>query len=136
MRNSREVISVRHGADFFFDFGGIDHDDGVPRAAIQETAVRAFAEALLAADAKNRIDLDAPERRIVLVRHPEHAVFHGTVLDAGRRARAAGAALGDNRQFFGFFLARGGDSPRARLVLKLVGHHSGRFCDIGCISHF
>ena len=136
MRNSREVISVRHGADFFFDFGGIDHDDGVPRAAIQEAAVRAFAEALLAADAKNRIDLDAPERRIVLVRHPEHAVFHGTVLDAGRRARAAGAALGDDGQFFGLFLARGGDSLRARLVLKLVGHHSGRFCDIGCISHF
>src|SRR5437867_12025300 len=122
MRNSREVISVRHGADFFFDFGGIDHDDGVPRAAIQEAAVRAFAEALLAADAKNRIDLDAPERRIVLVRHPEHAVLNGTVLDAGRRARAAGAALGDNRKSFGSTLARGGYTFRARLALMSVGH--------------
>ena len=129
------VTSIRHGADFFFHFGDIHHDDGVPRAAIEEAAVGAFAEAFLAADALDGVNLDAPERRIVLVRHPEHTVFHRAVLDAGRRARAAGAALGNDGKFFGFLLARGGDSLGARLVLQLVGHHSGRFCDIGCVSH-
>src|SRR5258708_39241474 len=119
--------SVRHGADFFFDFGDIHHDDGVPRAAIQEAAVGAFAEALLAADTLDGVNLDAPERRIVLVRHPEHAVFHPAVLDAGGPSRPTGAALRNDGQFFRFFLARGGDSLRARFKLLLVGHHSWSF---------
>src|SRR6266481_4714944 len=128
--------SVRHRADFFFHCGDIDHDDGVPRAAIQEAAVGAFAEALLAADALDGVNLDAPERRIVLVRHPEHAIFHRAVFDAGGRARAAGAALGNDGQFFRLFLARGGDALRARLKLLLVGHHSWSFDSIGCVCHF
>lgn len=74
---------VGHGADFLLHFRRVHHDDGVPGAAIEKAAVRALAEALLAADAENRIDLYASERRIVLVRNPEHAVFDGTVFDAG-----------------------------------------------------
>src|SRR5438132_14387885 len=66
---------------------------------------------------------------------PEQADCGGAVVEGGRRASAAGAALGNDGQFFGLFLARGGDSLGARLVLQLVGHHSGRFCDIGCVSH-
>src|SRR5207244_1139191 len=123
----RRVTSIRHGSDFFFHFGDIHHDDGVPRAAVQEAAFGAFAEAFLAADALDGVDLDASERRIILVRHPEHAVFHGSVLDTGRRARAAGAALGNDGKFFGLLLARGGDSLGARLVLQLVWHLSRRF---------
>ena len=76
--------SDRHHADFFFHFGGLDHDDSVPWAAVEETAVGAFAEALLASDAKDGIDLDAPEGRIVFVRHPEHAIFYGTIFHTGR----------------------------------------------------
>jgi len=34
-----------------------------------------------------------------------------------------------------FFLARGGDSLRARFKLLLVGHQSGRFRDIRCVGH-
>src|SRR2546430_6328098 len=128
--------SIRHGADFLFHFGGIHHHDGVPWAAVQEAAVGALAEALLAADAQNGINLDAPERRIVLIRHPEHAVFHRAVLHASGRSRAARAALRNNRQFFRLFLARRDDSLRARLLLQLVGHHSRGFDSIGCISHF
>src|SRR5713101_1887859 len=101
---------VRHRADFFFHFGDIDHDDGVPRAAIQEAADGALTEALLTADALDGVNLDAPERRIVLVRHPEHAIFHRAVLHARRRSRATGAALRDYGQFFGLLLAAGGDS--------------------------
>lgn len=75
---------VRHRPDFFFDFRDIHHDDGIPRAAVQEAAVRTFTEALLAADAQNRINLDAPERRVVLVRHPEHAILDRAILHARR----------------------------------------------------
>src|SRR6266852_2034458 len=114
--------SVRHRADFFFDFRDIHHDDGVPRTAIQEAAVGAFAEALLAADALEGVNLDAPERRIVLVRNPKHAVFHRTIFNAGGRSGAAGAALGNNGQFFRLLLARSRDALRARFKLLLVGH--------------
>src|SRR5712691_7131454 len=128
--------SVRHRADFLFDLGDIDHDDGIPRAAIQEAPVRAFAEALLAAYALDGIDLDAPERRIVLVRHPEHAVFHRAVFHASRRSRATGAALGDDGKFFRLLFARECNSLGARLLFKLVGHHSWGFDNFGCVGHF
>src|SRR5260370_28767965 len=49
--------SVRHRADFFFHFGDIDHYDGIPRTAIQEAPVRAFAEALLAPELLEWVDL-------------------------------------------------------------------------------
>src|SRR5258708_19426651 len=106
--------SVRHRADFFFHFGDIHHHDGVPRAAIEEAAVGAFAEALLAADALDRVNLDAPERRIVLIRHPEHAIFHGTVFHAGRRSSATGAALRNDSKFLRLFLARAQAALRPR----------------------
>src|SRR5713226_6286886 len=127
--------SVGHRADFFFDFRDIHHDDGVPRAAIEEASVGAFAEALLAADALDRVDLDAPERWIVLIRHPEHAIFHGTVFHAGRRSSATGAALRNDGKLLRLFLARGEDALRARLKLLLVGHHSGGFDNLGLGRH-
>src|SRR6267143_1244777 len=96
--------SVRHRADFFFDFRDIDHDDGVPRTAIKEAAIGALAKALLAADAENRVNLDAAKRRTVLIRHPEHAVLDRAVLHAGRRAGAAGAAFGDDGEFLRLLL--------------------------------
>src|SRR6266850_995139 len=121
--------SVRHRADFFFNFDRVHHDDGVPRTAIEKAAVRALAQTFLAADAKNRDNLDAAKRRTVLVRHPEHAVLDRAVLDAGRRSRAPGAAFRDDGEFFRFLLARGGDSLGAGFKLLLVGHHSGGFDD-------
>src|SRR5260370_15279080 len=57
--------SVRHVADFSFHFRSVHHDDGVPWAAIQEAAVGTLAEALLAPDALEGVNLDASERRIV-----------------------------------------------------------------------
>ena len=135
MWNSRRVSSVRHRADFFFDFNGIHHHDGVPGTAVQETAVRTLAEALLAANAQDRVNLDAPERRIVLVRDPEHAVFHRAVLHASRRPGATGAALRYDRQFFGLLLAGEGNPLRAGLKFLLVGHHSRGFDSVRCVSH-
>src|SRR5262249_48687044 len=89
--------------------------------------VRALAEALLAADAKNRINLNAAERRMVFVGDPEHAVFHGTVFHARRRTRAAGAAFRDDGEFFRLFLARERNAFGTRLVFQLVGDHPRRF---------
>src|SRR2546428_13927678 len=102
----RTWASVGHRADFFFDFGGVHHDDGVPRAAIQEAAVRPLAEALFAADTENRINLDAPERRIVLIRDPEHAVFHRAIFHAGGAPPATRADTGDASKALGVFLCR------------------------------
>ena len=104
------AASVGHGADFFFHFGRIHHDDGVPGAAIEEATVRALAQALLAPDAENRIDLNASEWRMVLVWNPKHAIFDGAVFDAGGRAGATGTAFGDHGKFFGLLFARGGNA--------------------------
>jgi len=133
---ARENFSVRHRSDFFFHFHCIHHHDGIPRTPIQEAPVRPLAQALLAPNAQDWINLDAPKRWIVLVRHPEHAIFHRTVLHACRRSRAARAALRDNGKFLRLLLARSGDSLRARFKLLLIRHHSRRFNDIGCVGHF
>ena len=122
-------------SDFFFHFRRFHHDDGIPGAAVEETAVGAFAEALLTTDAKNGINLNAAEGRIILVGDPEHAVFDGAILDAGGRASAAGAALGDDREFFGFLLAGSSNALRARFVLELVGNHARRSYDFLFGSH-
>src|SRR6267142_587657 len=127
--------SVRHRSDFFFDFRDIDHDDGIPRTAIEEAAVGALAEAFLAADAQNRVNLDAPKRWTVFVRHPKHAVLDGAVFHAGRRSRAPGTALGDDGEFFRFLLAGGGDPLGAGFKLLLVGHHSRGFDDFLLRGH-
>src|SRR6185437_15162921 len=97
--------SVGHDADFFFHLDGIYHGDGVPRTAVEERAVRALAGALLAADAQDRVHLDAAVRRVILIGHPEHAVFHRAVFHASGRTGATGATLGDYRQLFRLFLA-------------------------------
>jgi hypothetical protein len=124
-----------HCADFFFDFDRVEHDDGIPGAAVKEAAVWAFAQAFLAADAENGIDLDAPERGIVFVRHPEHAIFDRTVLDACGRARASCAAFGDDRQFFRLLLARGGQAFRLRFKLQFVRNHPDSLSRTGCRRH-
>ncbi len=71
---------IGHWPDFFFYFSDIDHHDGVPGTAIQEAPVRTFAEALLAANAQKRVNLNPSERRIVLIVHPEHAILDRAVL--------------------------------------------------------
>src|SRR5713226_666620 len=133
-RVTSHCLSIRHRSYNFFHFRDVHHHDGVPRAAIQEASVRSLADALLASDAQNRIHLDASKRKIILVRHPEHAVFHRAIFHARRRTRAARAAFRDDRKFLWFFLARGGDPFGARFVLLLVGHHSSglRHFTLGC----
>lgn len=76
-----------------FPIVGWHHFDRIPGAAVEEGAVRAFADALLAADAEIRIYFDASEWRMIFVGHPEHASFNRTILDARRRARATGATV-------------------------------------------
>jgi hypothetical protein len=60
---------------------------------------------------------------MVFVRNPEHAVFHRAILHARRRTRAAGAALCDYGQLFGFFLAGSKKTLGPGFVFELVGHH-------------
>jgi ketosteroid isomerase-like protein len=99
VRREREIFLVigvelvRHWADFFFDFGNVDHDNCIPWAAIEESALRAFTDALFAADTEYGIDFDAAEWRMVRVFDPKHAVFDGAVFHAGGRTSATGAAL-------------------------------------------
>src|SRR5919108_3327385 len=95
--------SVGHRADFFFHFRGFHHDDGVPGAAVEEAPVGTLTEALLATDAKNRINLNAAEGRMDFVGNPEHAVFDGTILDTGGGNGAAPAGVGGEWGVFLFF---------------------------------
>jgi len=73
---------------------GRNHFDGIPGTAVEEGAVRAFAGALLATNAKIRIDFNAAEGWMIFVGHPEHAGFDWAVLDARGRAGATGATVG------------------------------------------
>src|SRR5947208_2636617 len=79
--------NVMHG----FPIVGRNHLNCIPRTAIEEGAVRAFAGALLTANAEIRIDFDAAEGWMIFIGHPEHAGFDGAVFDARGRAGAAGA---------------------------------------------
>jgi hypothetical protein len=90
-----------------FPVVGGHHLDRVPRAAIEKRAIGTFARTLLAADAEVRIDFDSPKRRMVFIRHPEHAGFNRTILDTRWRAGASGAAVGGNREDARPLLPRG-----------------------------
>ena len=113
--------------DFFRRY----HLDGIPRAAVQKAAVRTFAGTLFAADAECRVDFDPAERGMVLVGDPVHAVGHGAIRNAGRRAGATRAAFGDDREFLGPLLARSfnangfglalDDFPNGNVILGQVG---------------
>src|ERR1039457_396617 len=114
----------RHYTDFFLDFGGLDHDDRIPWAAVKEATIGALADAFLAADAENGVHLNAAEGRMIFIRHPEHAVFNRAIFHAGGRAGAARAALGDDRQLLWLLLARGRNACGFGFELELVRHHA------------
>ena len=82
------------------------HLDRVPRTAIKKRPIGTFAGTFLTTDAEVRIDLDTSKRRVVFIRHPEHARLDRTLLNARRRAGATGAAVG-------------GDGKYARALLSL-----------------
>src|SRR5437660_9015842 len=70
-----------------------NHFDRIPRAAIEKCSIRAFADALLTTNAEIRIDFDAAERRVIRIRHPEHASFDRAVFDTSGRTGAASTAV-------------------------------------------
>lgn len=123
----QERQSNCHHPDFLLDLGCIHHRDCIPGTAVQETAIWTFADALFASDAEDRVHLNPPERRIVFIRHPKHAVFYWAIFHAGGRTGTARAALGDNSKFFGFFLARGDKTFGFRLKLEFVRYHPDSF---------
>ena len=71
-----------------------NHFNRIPRTAVEEGAVRTFARALLATNAKVGIDFDAAEGWMIFVGHPKHAGFDWAVFDAGGRAGATRATVG------------------------------------------
>ena len=90
-----------------FPIIGRNHFDRIPRAAVEEGAVWAFARALLATNAKVRIDFDAAEGWMIFVGYPKHAGFDRAVLDARGRAGATGATVGGDGEDARPFLASG-----------------------------
>jgi hypothetical protein len=70
------------------------HLNCVPGTAIEESSVRAFADALLATDAEVGIDFDPAEGRVIFIRNPEHTRFNRTVFDTGGRTGATGTTVG------------------------------------------
>jgi hypothetical protein len=81
-----------------FPVVGWHHLDCIPGTTIEKRTIRTFACTLLTADTEVRIDFDSSKRRVVLIRHPEHARFDRTVLDTRGRTGATGAAVGGNRE--------------------------------------
>src|SRR5947207_3875220 len=102
-----------------FDLLARDHFDGVPGAAVEERAVRAFARTLFAANTGGGVHFDATEWRVVFVGNPVHAVLDGAIGNASRRARAARATFRDDGELARYLLPRRRDALRLRLRL----HH-------------
>src|SRR6266568_6227621 len=92
-RRSLITLIGEFDAELRLDLLDGDHLDGVPRAAVEEGAVRPLARALLAADAGRGVHFNAAEGRVVGVRDPVHAVLDRAVGDTGGRACAAGATF-------------------------------------------
>src|SRR5579863_9306134 len=115
LMNLAAILNRHLDADLGFDVLNGDHLDGIPRASVQERPVRALAGAFLALDAKERIDLDSSEGRMVRIRDPVHAVGYRAIGDTRRRSGAPRAALRDNGQFLGALFARCGNPFGLRL---------------------
>lgn len=88
-----------------FPIVGRHHFNRIPGTAVEESAIRTFADAFLAADAEIWIDFNAAKRRVVFVWHPEHTGFNRAVLDTGRRTSAARAAVGCDSEYARLFFA-------------------------------
>lgn len=129
------MSSNRHHSDFLLDLGRIHHRNCIPGTAVEETSIWTLADALLASDAEDRVHLNPPERRMVLIRNPKHAVLDRAIFHAGGRTGTSGAALGDDGQFFRFLLARGGKAFRFRLKLEFVRDHPDSFSGSRCSRH-
>ncbi len=74
------------------------HINRIPWAALEKSSLRPFAGTQLATDTKERVNDNAPEGRMIKVGRPIHAILHGAIVNAGRRPRAARAALVNYRQ--------------------------------------
>jgi hypothetical protein len=135
LMSSSGCPSVGHCPDRLFDLGDIHHYDCIPGAAIQKAPVRTLAYAFLASYAEHRINLDAAKRRMVLIRHPKHAIFHRAIFHACRRSRATRAAFGNHSKFFRFFLASSCDPLGTRLMLQRVGDHPCGSRSLDVASH-
>jgi len=77
---------------------GRHHLNRIPGTAVEECTVWSLTNALLAANTQIRIYLNSSEWRMIFIRHPEHARFDRTILDASRRSRATSAAVGGDRK--------------------------------------
>lgn len=103
-----EFLSVRKSPVAGFIFRGFDHDDRIPRAAIQEGTGRALGDAFPAADTFQRIDFNNPEGGGAGVLNQDHALVYRTVGLANRGTGTTSAGLVDIRQYLGFLLSPSG----------------------------
>jgi len=81
---------------FGFVFGQRHHVNRVPGTPFKKGPVGAFAGAELAANAQQRVNDDAAHGWVVGIRLPEHAIFDGAIVHAGRRTRTARATFVDD----------------------------------------
>jgi hypothetical protein len=97
-----------------------NHDDGIPRATIEEGALRPAAQALPAADALERVDDNVLQGICPLVAHQDHAFLDRAVWLADWGPSATGACFGDDGKEFGFDLAATDEPPREVLLRVLL----------------
>lgn len=90
-----------------FPVFGRNHLNSIPGAAVEKRAIRTFAGAFLTTNAEVWIDLYPAKGRMIMISDPKHAAFDGAVLDTGRRARTASAAIsGDGQDSWLLFSSR------------------------------
>jgi hypothetical protein len=130
-RNKREnriylKKSIRHRAVRALKFRQGHHIDRVPRASFQKCAIRPLAGAQFASNAQNRIHHDLAERWMLLIRHPEHAIRHRTILHARRRPRTTRAHFIDYCDDMRLAFAASGRSFGNRVAFLYLAVHELR----------
>jgi hypothetical protein len=124
----------RHHPILPLKLGQRHHINRVPRAPLQKRSIRPLAGTKLAPDAQKRIHQNPPKRRMVPIRHPEHAICDRTILHASRGPRAPRTHLVDHRHDMRLPFPLRSSPLGNRLALLNLAVHITRHCR-GIFSH-
>jgi len=110
------------------------HINRIPRTPLQKRPIRPLASTKFAPNAQKRIHQNPPKRRMLAIRHPEHAIRHRAILHASGRPRASRAHLVDHRHNVRLAFPLGSSPLGNRLILLNLAIHITRHCR-GIFSH-
>jgi hypothetical protein len=124
---------IQLNAGFRFPFFDRHHLNRIPRTAFEESPIRPFAGAELAANTEVRVNFYAASRRVIWVWHPEHTGFDWAVLNADRGTRAASAVIQYHSYYLRLLLSQ--ICATVRHGFHLHKHFSGLYGFAHQVSH-